>query len=487
MSQDPHIIVEDHTNDAPKKSNSIVRGAIIVAIILVLLFIALAIVKFVPKLISSFGTASVSLSSLFSPKENITVSAPSEVKSGSPFTVSWKNNVTEPAGSLMWSYQCADNVTVEYTSTGGQRPVICNTLFPLPATGNSYSFVAKNSGTASVPVTMTVALYDADMKTVKVQGSTNMTVLAPGSTATVVSQYNPDYSATTTPSTNNNSTNTNTNGTTKTTTKTTTNNTNYNTGVTNGTPDLSVSLVKVGRTQNDGSYISTNSFAENDRVTVIFKVTNTGTARSGTWSLRADLPTKTQSDKVYVSNAQPALNPGDSYQMTISFDAFDPNGRNIIITISNNDYNQSNNVLNIPVTSNGNNSNNDNNNSTGSRPDLTVRIIDVGTMGNNNQFYYSNSLNSNDKIAVKFEIQNIGGSNSGSFRFTADLPTSDNNTFESSNQSSLAPGETRQYTLGFDNPDTGTNTITIDVDSDNDIRENNENNNDDSMRVRINN
>lgn len=71
MSHDPHIVIEDHTDEAPKKSNSIIRGVIIVAIILILLFIALAIVKFVPKFISSIGTANVSFSSLFSPKDSI--------------------------------------------------------------------------------------------------------------------------------------------------------------------------------------------------------------------------------------------------------------------------------------------------------------------------------------------------------------------------------------------------------------------------------
>lgn len=484
MSHDPHIVIEDHTEDTPKKSSFFIRGAIIIAIILVLLFIALAIVKFVPKLISSFGTASVSLSSFFSPKNGITVEAPTETKSGSPFTVNWKNNAADTTGSLMWSYECATGVTIEYKSTGGQRPVICDTQFPLPSTGTSYSFIAKNGNTSNTPITMKVALFDTDMKNSKAEGETAMTILADGNTATPAptSQYNPSSTTLTTPTaTTESNTNTKTNSNTG---SQTTNKPSYT-----GTPDLSVSLVKIGKTAQDGSYVNTSSFAENDRVTIQFKVTNIGNSRSGNWSLRADLPTKTQSDKVYISGSQPALNPGDSYQMTISFDTFDPNGRNITITINNSDTNQSNNILNIPVSSNGDYSNNNNNNynSTGSRPDLVVRIIDVGVMGNNNQFYYSNSLSDNDNIAVKFEIQNIGESNSGSFRFTADLPTTDNDTFESNNQPSLAPGETKQYTLGFDNPDTGTNTITIDVDSDDDVRENNENNNDDSERIRINN
>ncbi|MDB5204042.1 MAG: Peptidase sortase-like protein [Candidatus Taylorbacteria bacterium] len=502
MSQEPHIIADEHTDEAPKASNSIVRGAIIVAIIVVLLFIALAIVKFVPKLISSIGTANVSFSSLFSPKDGIAVTAPSEVKSGDSFTVSWKNTTTTTDGSLMWSYKCVDGVTVEYASIGGQRPVVCETMFPLPTTSNSYSFVAKNTNKANTPITMTVALWDKDMKNIIVQNSANMTILAPGNTTTVTTnnQYNPDYNATTTVTTNNNGVNTNANPSPSNNTQT--NNTNHNTGVTNGTADLSVSLVKVGRTQSDGSYVNSSSFAENDRVTVQFKVSNVGTARSGAWTLRANLPTKTVADQTYTSSAQPALNPGDSYIMTISFDAFDPNGRNIAIILNANDTNQSNNTLNIPVTSNGSYSNNNsynnnyNNNSgyyngnnnynNGGNTDLVVRIVDVGVMNNNNQFYYSNSLSRNDKVAVKFEIQNIGGQTSGPFQFTANLPTYNNSLYQSNTENSLAPGETRQYTIGFTNPTQGNGTVSFTVDSNNSVYETNEGNNYASRTINVN-
>ena len=296
MSQDPHIVIEDHTDEAPKKSNSIVRGAIIVAIILVLLFIALAIVKFVPKLISSIGTANVSFSSLFSPKDKMSVTAPAEVKNGDPFTVTWKNNTADTTGSLMWSYKCVAGATVEYNSINGQRPVVCETLFPLPTSGDSYSFVAKNTNKTNTPITMTVALWDADMKNVKIQGTSNMTILASGAGPTVTTNnYAPNYAATSTNTTN-------TTNTSKPTTSGTNNYPNTTTGsnTNTGAADLRVSLTKIGRTVN-GAFVDSTSFAENDRVTVRFNVANVGTSRSGTWTLRANLPTKTVADQVYLS------------------------------------------------------------------------------------------------------------------------------------------------------------------------------------------
>ncbi len=481
MSHDPHIVIEDHTDEAPRKSNSIVRGVIIVAIILVLLFIALAIVKFVPKFISSIGTANVSFSSLFSPKDKLSVTAPNEVKNGDTFTVNWKNNTTDTTGSLMWSYKCVSGVEIDYNSINGQRPVVCETLFPLPASGDSYSFVAKNTNKTNTPIAMTVALYDADMKTIKVQGTADMTVLANGAEATApANQYAPNYNATTT---NTNTTNTNSS---KSNSVSTNNYSNANTGA----ADLKVTLTKIGQTVN-GAYVDSTSFAENDRVTVRFRVSNIGSSRSDTWTLKANLPTKTIADQTYTSAPQPALNPGDAYEMTISFDAFDPNGRNITITINNNDRDQSNNILTIPVTSNGSytnsyNYNNNYNYNTGGNADLVVRITDVGVMNYNNQFYYSNNLSRNDKVAIKFEIQNVGGKASGPFQFSANLPSYNNSTYQSNTENSLAPGETRQYTIGFTNPITGNSTVSFTVDPNNMVYESNEGNNYASRTINVN-
>lgn len=485
MSHDPHIVIEDHTDEAPKKSNSIIRGVIIVAIILILLFIALAIVKFVPKFISSIGTANVSFSSLFSPKDSISVTAPTEVKNGDKFTVEWKNNTSDTTGSLMWSYKCVPGVTVEYNSINGQRPVICETLFPLPTNGNSYSFVAKNTNKTNTPITMTVALWDTDMKNIKVQGTKDITILSDNTRESVNSAYTPNYTATTTGATDTSKpTNVNSNN-------STTNSTNTNANA----ADLKISLTKIGRTVN-GAFVDGTSFAENDRVTVRFRVSNIGGQRSNPWTLKANLPTKTVADQVYTSTTQPALNPGDAYEMTISFDSFDPNGRNITITINSSDASQSNNILSIPVTSNGSYINNYNNNynqnsgyynyNNGGNADLIIRITDVGVMNGNNQFYYSNTLSRNDKVAIKFEIQNTGGQNSGPFQFSANLPSYNNSFYQSNTENSLAPGETRQYTIGFTNPISGNSTISFTIDSGNMVNETNEGNNYASRTINVN-
>jgi hypothetical protein len=377
----------------------------------------------------------------------------------------------------------------------------------LPSKSNTYSFLATSKNVKPATVSMTVTQWDNEIKTAKASGSASIQIIPEGyvensdTSATKNTGYEPSTDTNSNTSNNNNDTTNNSRNTSSNNTQvvdypsTRTNYTNtrtINNTVNNGTADLRVTLVKVGRTMSDGSYQSTSAFAENDRVTVMFNVANVGTARSGNWTLRADLPTKTSSDKVYISGTQPTIAPGDSYEMTISFDTFDPNGRNIIITLNAGDNNQSNNVLNISVSFNGDHAGdpvnyNNNYNSTGSRADLVTTITGVGIMGSNNQFYTSNKLYSGDKVAVRFEIQNLGDTASGSYRFTVDLPTEDGDTFTSNMQPSLAPGETKEFIIGYDNPQTGTNTVTIKADSDNDIRENGESNNTDTENVRVNN
>jgi hypothetical protein len=65
MSHDPHIHIEEDHDTKESKPSVFVRVAIIVGMLVILFLIAIAIVRFVPRFISSFGQANVSLTSLF--------------------------------------------------------------------------------------------------------------------------------------------------------------------------------------------------------------------------------------------------------------------------------------------------------------------------------------------------------------------------------------------------------------------------------------
>src|SRR3989344_1016218 len=91
------------------------------------------------------------------------------------------------------------------------------------------------------------------------------------------------------------------------------------------------------------------------------------------------------------------------------------------------------------------------------------------------------------EIQDRFTIQNIGGTDTGIWTFNASLPSSTNSSYYSTSQNSLAPGQSATFTLGFENPYTGSNTVSVNIDPNNNISESNENNNYTSRSIYVNN
>ncbi len=112
--------------------------------------------------------------------------------------------------------------------------------------------------------------------------------------------------------------------------------------------------------------------------------------------------------------------------------------------------------------------------------DLTVYITEFGylTTTSSDSFVAASTVPSGDRPAVKFTIKNIGTNWTGTWRFNASIPTQRAYTFESELQQSLAPGESIDYTLGFDQATTGSDQlISITANFDHAAIESNENNN----------
>lgn len=97
-------------------------------------------------------------------------------------------------------------------------------------------------------------------------------------------------------------------------------------------------------------------------------------------------------------------------------------------------------------------------------PDLSVQIIDTGILSIDNIFSHATSVELGQKGAVVFEVKNIGGNVSPEWIFTAKIPIPDHD-YTSLTQSTLAPGETIRFTMGFSNLEhTATNTVSFSVD-----------------------
>jgi hypothetical protein len=91
------------------------------------------------------------------------------------------------------------------------------------------------------------------------------------------------------------------------------------------------------------------------------------------------------------------------------------------------------------------------------QPDLTVSASVVGYLSTDStdSFVANTTIPSGSRPAVKFTIKNIGTNWTGTWRFTAAIPTRTTFTYTSDAQQSLAAGDSIDYTLGFDQALTG--------------------------------
>lgn len=121
------------------------------------------------------------------------------------------------------------------------------------------------------------------------------------------------------------------------------------------------------------------------------------------------------------------------------------------------------------------------------KADLMITITEVGYLesASTASFVKSKTVPKGKRPAIKFTVRNAGTNVSGSWEFTAKLPTRSTYTFDSPKQRSLAPGEYVDYTLGFDKADDGTNDIIVTVDSGKDVAESSESNNVDTVEVTV--
>lgn len=95
--------------------------------------------------------------------------------------------------------------------------------------------------------------------------------------------------------------------------------------------------------------------------------------------------------------------------------------------------------------------------------DLSVRIIAMGVIDmNTGMFVNRPPVSSNEIAAAQFDISNIGGSTSGTYYFSANLPTIGGYVYNSPAQTPLAPGDHMINTLRWSQSQpTGTFTVTV--------------------------
>lgn len=247
-------------------------------------------------------------SSLFGGKKNtITVSAPAQVTSGTPFTLSWKHATSE-RGSYAFLYQCKDGLAL-YTPIGDTfSEVKCGGAFTLGSATSSATMLPVLTTSSSVSDALTVVFISAATSTgVQPQGSATV-IVVPQTTAHATTTAPTEIPRKSNP-------------------------------VVQGPADLAVTI------------LSTNVDAYGN-ATIVFDIANVGSGQSGVYYFTAQLPTR--DGYSYTSPAQSPLSAGSHVTSTLNFTLAVP-GSAVVSLSGGNDANGANNFatqyVNAPITS----------------------------------------------------------------------------------------------------------------------------------------
>lgn len=121
-------------------------------------------------------------------------------------------------------------------------------------------------------------------------------------------------------------------------------------------------------------------------------------------------------------------------------------------------------------------------------PDFIVIIKAVGYLATTSadSFVASSTVPVGGRAAVSFSIKNVGTNVGGAWRFSASIPTQTAYIFESPSQQALNPGDSIDYTLGFDQANKGADqTISITANFDHAVPESNPDNNSASAKITV--
>jgi len=118
------------------------------------------------------------------------------------------------------------------------------------------------------------------------------------------------------------------------------------------------------------------------------------------------------------------------------------------------------------------------------KADISVHILAVGSINPSTGAFESRyPTGPNDIAAVQFDIGNNGGSSTGTYYFTVQLPMQDGYTYSSPIQMNLAPGSHVVNTLRFKPVQSGGGNIIVNVDTTYAVNESNEGNNSAAMFI----
>ena len=448
-----------------KLKNILTKTLFLIGIIIIILVLAFAVIKIIPKIFTAFD----GVGTFGSSNELGLIVEDKSLTSGRISLIEWDYEPTEN-GNYEFSYACANYLKLQLGTSDGNKEVDCNKVYRLNPTTQRISILPtldKENVLVNLPITIKyvnqfgemLASDDTELSIIRRSGDQ----LAGSATIIDAEIINPAPLVDNNTQNTNNTTNSNSSQTTGNQTTTTS---TVTTPVYRGLPDLKVSNL---RDVND--------------VTVIFDISNVGTNISSNWVFNYRMP----DGDVETSPLQNALRPGEAIRFTLRF--VDIPEVEVVIAVDPSNFiresNELNNIATVDVNGDDGFYNGDNYYNRNDDADLTIEDLEVGKL-NGSRFVEDDEISDNDDAAVKFIVKNIGGESTGSWRFEINnLPYDDSENYESSRQSSLMPGESRQIIVEFENPDEGRYNIEVIVDSRDDVDEEDERNNDESERLEV--
>ncbi len=414
----------------------------VLGVLILLAFLAWAILKIVPKIVSSIAGVGGSVSGLFSSSDVAASFSPQNVSSGETSTLKWDYDGSE-AGEFSLAYDCVEGVTVSMQKGGTTKTLECDTDYSLGTKDGSAKITPK--------LAEKDALADVDFRVIfeaedsKKLGEDRALLTVTSGDADLGDVEDGEEAAT--------------EGTVDAGSKST-GSTSY---VSSAPADLVIS----------------NPQESNGRLT--FTVANQGGKTSGVWYFSYSTPTSPQD--VFLSPAMMSLAPGDALGVTVRFGEVE-DGRHTV-TVSVDPHNQiseaseSNNSIAVRVDGEGNDDSNDSHGDDDAN--LEIRNLESGRM-DGSKFREDDSIDEDDEAAIRFTVENTGDEDTGTWRYEVTLPGDD---YRSGKQSSLDPGEEQEIVVEFDELDSGAYTIKVELDPDDDVDEEDEKDNDDSVKLKV--
>ena len=259
-----------HTHGEPRASlvsNTLAIVGFVIVIVIVLWGLFHIATLGVPWLSSLFGGDS----------QTISVDAPKDVTSGTPFAIKWKYSNAQQ-GSYAFLYQCKDVLHFQTAGAdGAMNTVPCGAAFTVAATNNTLMLTPLLSGTASTSVPVSIVFIPSATSSKQVQGNATVTV-------NPIAAMEPIVQPVVTPATPAVVVNT--------------------APIVTGPTDLSVQIISVVP-DGLGGAIAT------------FDIGNEGVSSTGVYTFTAQLPTT--SGYLYNSPTQTSLAPGDHIVNTLRF------------------------------------------------------------------------------------------------------------------------------------------------------------------------